>query len=62
MNTLIRRAIGSLLLLTLTACAQSKTLSPPPGGEEVSITVKVPPNLAAEPMRVMYRSEKCPIK
>ncbi|WP_248162731.1 hypothetical protein [Pseudomonas sp. W15Feb34] len=62
MNTLIRHAMGSLLLLTLTACAQNKTLSPPQDGEEVSITVKVPPNLAAEPMRVMYRSEKCPIK
>ncbi|MCK3846959.1 hypothetical protein E4O97_26625 [Pseudomonas sp. W15Feb34] len=59
---LVRHAMGSLLLFSVSGCAQSKTLSPPPGGEEVSITVKVPPNLAAEPMRVMYRSEKCPIK
>ena len=62
MNALIRHAMGSLLLLTLTGCAQNQTLSPPPRGEQVSITVKVPLNLAAEPMRVMYRSEKCPIK
>nr|AAT90775.1 hypothetical protein qs112 [uncultured proteobacterium QS1] len=62
MNMLVRHAMGSLLLFSVSGCAQNQTLSPPPGGEEVSITVKVPPNLAAEPMRVMYRSEKCSIK
>lgn len=62
MNARLRHAMGCLLLLTLTGCAQNQTLAPPPGGEQVSITVKVLPNLAAEPMRVMYRSENCPIK
>ncbi|WP_248161755.1 hypothetical protein [Pseudomonas sp. W15Feb34] len=62
MNTLIRHALGGVLLVSVSGCAQNTTLSPPPGGEQVSITVKVPPNLAADPMRVMYRSEKCPIK
>jgi hypothetical protein len=51
-----------LLLLCLNGCAQNQTLAPPPGGEQVSVVVKVPQNLTAEPMQVMYRSEKCPIK
>jgi hypothetical protein len=62
MNTMIRHAMGSLLLISLTGCAQNQTLALPPGGAQVSITVKVPPNLAADPMRAMYRSEKRPIK
>ncbi|AUG08471.1 hypothetical protein [Pseudomonas sp. S09G 359] len=51
-----------LLLFSLNGCAQNQTFTPAPDGGQVSITVKVPQNLAAEPMRVMYRSEKCPIK
>lgn len=63
MNALLGRTSAALLLLvSVSGCAQNTALSPPPGGEQVSITVKVPPNLAADPMRVMYRSEKCPIK
>ncbi|WP_339438403.1 MULTISPECIES: hypothetical protein [unclassified Pseudomonas] len=63
MNASLSRMSGVLLLLfSLSGCAQNRTLSPPPGGEQVSVTIKVPEDLAAEPMRVMYRSEKCPIK
>ena len=63
MNVSLTRTSGVLLLLfSLGGCAQNRTLSPPPGGEEVSITVKVPQNLAADPMQVIYRSAKCPIK
>lgn len=52
-----------LLLFSLGGCAQtiSTDFSPPPGGESVSVTVKVPKDLAASTMRVMYRSAKCPI-
>ncbi len=52
-----------LLLVSLVGCAQaiSTDFSPPPGGESVSVTVKVPKDLAANTMRVMYRSAKCPI-
>ncbi|GAC1035231.1 hypothetical protein thsps21_60630 [Pseudomonas sp. No.21] len=39
----------------------SRELLPPPEGETVSVSVKVPKDLAANTMRVMYRSEKCPI-
>ena len=61
------RKSGALLLvlglgISLSGCAPDRTLSPPPGGEQVSVTVKVPENLAADPMQVIYRSEKCPIK
>ena len=63
MNASLSRMSGVLLLLfSLSGCAQNRTLSPPPDGEQVRVTVKVPQNLAADPMRVMYRSEKCPIK
>ena len=61
-----RKSEALLLVLglgiSLSGCAPDRTLSPPPGGEQVSVTVKVPENLAAESMQVMYRSEKCPIK
>ena len=43
------------------AQASDRDLSPPPGGETVSVSVKVPKDLAANTMRVMYRSEKCPL-
>ncbi|WP_236232755.1 hypothetical protein [Pseudomonas tohonis] len=51
------------LLVSQTGCAQlmNQDLSPPPGGETVSVSVKVPKDLVANAMRVMYRSEKCPI-
>ncbi|WP_371367242.1 hypothetical protein ACA097_26765 [Pseudomonas sp. QL9] len=55
---------GLLLLVSLGGCAQTRNhdFAPPPGGETVSVTVKVPKDLAADTMRVMYRSEKCPLK
>jgi hypothetical protein len=67
MNIFLRSAGISLLLvlglgISLSGCTPDRTLSPPPGGEQVSVTVKVPENLAADPMQVIYRSEKCPIK
>ena len=62
MNALIRCTSAGLLLFSLNGCALDRGLSPPAGGEQVSMTVKVPQNLAAEPMQVIYRSEKCPIK
>lgn len=51
-----------LMLLSLGGCTQNRTheLAPPPGGAQVHFSIKVPPDLAANPMRVMYRSAKCP--
>ncbi|MCP1446152.1 hypothetical protein J3D54_005284 [Pseudomonas sp. GGS8] len=62
MNAFISGTTAGLLLFSLGGCALNRGFSPPPGGEQVSMTVKVPQNLAAEPMQVIYRSEKCPIK
>jgi hypothetical protein len=62
MNALLRCATAGLLVFSINGCAADRSLSPLPGGEQVSITVRVPQNLEAKPMRVMYRSEKCPIK
>ena len=57
---------GCLLLFSLTGCAQNQNstqaFSPPPGGEQVTVTVKVPQDLAADTLRVMYRSQKCQVK
>jgi hypothetical protein len=53
---------GLGLALGLTACTSRYDLAPPPSGEQVTVTVKVPQDLAADTMRVMYRSQKCPIK
>ncbi|MBB4822704.1 hypothetical protein HNP29_006123 [Pseudomonas alcaligenes] len=54
---------GLCLLASQAGCAQlmNQDLSPPPGGETVSVSVKVPKDLAADSMKVMYRSVKCPI-
>lgn len=67
MNITATLNLGScLLLFSLTGCAHSQnstqTFSPPPGGEQVTVTVKVPQDLAADTMRVMYRSQKCQVK
>ncbi|MDF3935943.1 hypothetical protein [Pseudomonas citronellolis] len=61
MKTVINGAGGALLLLaSLSGCAHQPTFAPMPGDEQVSITIKVPQDLAARSMRVMYRSAKCP--
>jgi len=49
-----------VILFSINGCAQSSVFSPPPNGEQVTVTVKVPKDLAADTMRVMYRSAKCP--
>jgi len=61
MKAVINSASGALLLLaSLGGCAQQPAFAPVPGGEQVTITIKVPQDLAADTMRVMYRSAKCP--
>ncbi|MDY7533732.1 hypothetical protein RGV33_18915 [Pseudomonas sp. Bout1] len=63
MNAYLIRISGVLLLmLGFSGWAQNRTLLPPPNGEQVSVTVKLPQNLAAEAMRVMPRPEKYPIR
>lgn len=55
-------ASAACLLFSLGGCAQVTVFSPPPNSEHVTVTVKVPKDLAADTMRVMYRSAKCPSK
>ncbi|EIK93211.1 lipoprotein [Pseudomonas sp. M47T1] len=47
------------LLVSLSGCAKDYSLAPPPNSEQMTITVKVPKELVAETMRVMYRSATC---
>lgn len=53
---------AALFLFSLSGCAQTAVFAPPPNSEQVTVTVKVPKDLAADTMRVMYRSAKCPSK
>ena len=47
------------LLTTLSGCAKDYTLAPPADSEKVTVTIKVPKELEAETMKVMYRSTLC---
>ncbi|CAI1881003.1 MULTISPECIES: hypothetical protein [Serratia] len=48
-----------LPLLTLSGCALSEDLSPPPDGQAVKISVVKPIDIDILPMKIIYRSEKC---
>ena len=47
------------LLISLSGCAQDYSLAPPVDSEQMTITVKVPEELEAETLQVMYRSTTC---
>jgi hypothetical protein len=47
------------LLFSLSGCAKDYSLAPPADSEQVTVTVKVPKELVAETMQVMYRSTLC---
>ncbi|POF44300.1 hypothetical protein B0D71_05815 [Pseudomonas laurylsulfativorans] len=49
-------------LFSLNGCGQDYSGSPPVGSEQVTVTVKVPKQLKAETMQVMYRSAACKSK
>ncbi|CAN7648343.1 hypothetical protein [Pseudomonas umsongensis] len=48
-----------ILFVSLSGCAKDYSLAPPPDSEQMTITVKVPKELVARPMLVMYRSATC---
>ncbi|MFT0521566.1 hypothetical protein [Pseudomonas faucium] len=51
---------GSLLLcFSFAGCAIDKSLAPVMDGEQITVTVKVPEELIAEEMQVIYRSKLC---
>ncbi len=47
------------LSVSLSGCAKDRGLAPPPESEQVTVTIKVPPELEAETLQVMYRSTLC---
>ncbi|WP_455927010.1 hypothetical protein [Pseudomonas capeferrum] len=47
------------LFTGLSGCAMDRSLAPPPNSELMTITVKVPKELEAETLEVMYRSPIC---
>ncbi len=49
----------ALLLTSLSGCAKDYSLAPPADSEQVTLRIKVPPELEAEKMEVMYRSATC---
>ncbi|MBT2339757.1 MULTISPECIES: hypothetical protein [Pseudomonas] len=58
MNGGLRIAVFTLFV-SLSGCAKDYSLSPPPDSEQITVTVKVPEELEAEVMQVMYRSTLC---
>ncbi|MBD9675711.1 hypothetical protein IB274_03320 [Pseudomonas sp. PDM18] len=55
-----RLSISLLAMLTsLSGCAKDQSLAPPPDSEQVTVRIKVPAELKAETMEVMYRSTLC---
>jgi hypothetical protein len=48
-----------VLFASLSGCAKDRSISPPPDSEQVVVQVKVPEQLEAETMQVMYRSTVC---
>jgi hypothetical protein len=47
------------LFISLSGCAKDYSLAPPVDSELITVTVKVPKELVAETMQVMYRSTLC---
>ncbi|GLU36725.1 MAG: hypothetical protein AB7E55_30065 [Pigmentiphaga sp.] len=55
-----RISIALLAMLTsLTGCTKDRSLAPPANSEQVTVRIKVPPELKAWTMEVMYRSTLC---
>jgi hypothetical protein len=52
-------AVLVTLFFSLSGCGQDYSLSPPSDSEQITVTVKVPKELEAETMNVMYRSPIC---
>ncbi|WP_426781211.1 hypothetical protein [Pseudomonas syringae] len=50
---------GTTLLISLSGCAKDYGLAPPVDSEKITVTVRIPKELKARPMKVMYRSPVC---
>ncbi|MEQ7919141.1 hypothetical protein ABQX22_08080 [Xanthomonas sp. WHRI 1810A] len=52
-------AVSLTSLFSLAGCAKDRSFSPPPDTEYITVTVKVPDELTAENMKMLYRSSIC---
>ncbi|WP_240995641.1 hypothetical protein [Pseudomonas viridiflava] len=52
-------AVLLMILASLSGCAKDYGLAPPVDSEKITVTVKVPKDLRARTMQVMYRSSVC---
>ncbi|MBV7574957.1 hypothetical protein KW846_19805 [Pseudomonas sp. PDM32] len=56
----LRISVGLFVVFfSLSGCGQDYSLSPPADSEQITVTVKVPKELKAKTMKVMYRSATC---
>ncbi|WP_134724091.1 hypothetical protein [Pseudomonas viridiflava] len=55
----VLRIAGTTLLISLSGCAKGNGLAPPVDSEKITVTVRVPKELKARPMKAMYRSAVC---
>lgn len=51
--------LGFLFVNSISGCAQDYSMAPPTDGEKVRLIIKMPEELEAKPLRIMYRSAIC---
>jgi len=60
MSARLSLLIGGLgLVLALTACSSRYDLAPPPGGPQVTVTIKVPEGASVKAVEAQYLSDRC---
>ncbi|MCS3467039.1 hypothetical protein M2401_000760 [Pseudomonas sp. JUb42] len=59
MNSIPPVVLLAFFVFSLSGCGQDLSLDPPPDSEQMTVTVKVPEELEAETLEVMYRSPIC---
>ncbi len=55
----LRMSLMLLALFSLSGCAKDRSLAPPADSEQVTVTVKVPKELVARELRIIYSSPIC---
>lgn len=60
LQSLVRALLLQFVLFTfVSGCARDYSMVPSPSGEQVKVVIKIPEELEATPLRVMYRSAIC---
>lgn len=59
-KSFLKASVSCFVLLTfLSGCAKDYSIAPPAEGEKVRLIIKMPEELEAKPLRIMYRSAIC---